>query len=178
MGIAKDLEGFAKRVRRGYGLRRFEPRRLVGSVRVAMIGTGKAARYHLEVLEKIRGVRVTCIVNRGGSDPSLLMEQYAIPTCYVGVEKALANRDFDAAVVAVTPSSTFAVSKTLLENDIHCLIEKPLGTTVEEASALSGAAIHSNATSAVGFNRRFYSSVIEAAEYVEVNRRRLREVGS
>jgi predicted dehydrogenase len=167
MGIAKDLVGFAKRVRRGYGLMRFEPMRLDGTVRVAMIGTGKAARYHLEVLEKIRGVRVTCIVNRGGSDPSSLMQRYAIPTCYVGIEKALANRDFDAAVVAVTPSSTLEISKTLLASDIHCLIEKPLGTTVEEASALCGAAVHSNATSAVAFNRRFYSAVLKAAEYVE-----------
>ena len=167
MGIAKDLVKFAKRVRRGYGLTRFEPRRLDGTVRVAMIGTGKAGRYHLEALEKIRGVRVTCIVNRGGSDPSSLMKRYAIPTCYVGVEKALAKRDFDAAIVAVPPSSTLAISKDLFESDIHCLIEKPPGTTVEEASALCSAAVRPKVTSAVAFNRRFYSSVLEAAEYVE-----------
>jgi predicted dehydrogenase len=132
-----------------------------------MIGTGKAARYHLEVLEQIRGANVSCIVNRGGSDPSSLTERYRIPRCHVGIEKALAEGGFEAAIVAVTASSTFAVAKALLESKIPCLIEKPLGISVEEADALRACAARANITSAVAFNRRCYSSVLRAAKYVE-----------
>ena len=146
---------------------RSESRRLDGPIRIAMIGTGKAARYHLEALEEIRGATVACIVNRGGSDPSSLMERHRIPKCHVGIEKALAEGGFEVAIVAVTASSTFAVSKALMERDIHCLIEKPLGVSVEEADALRACAARSNVTSAVAFNRRCYSSVLRAAKYVE-----------
>ena len=167
MGIVKNLSATAMRVRRAYGLMRLEPRTLDGPIRVAVVGTGKAGQYHLEALERIRGVEVTCLVHRGGSDPSALMRRYGIPVCHVGIEKALSVRDFDAAIIAVSRTSICEVATAFLDADVHSLIEKPLGETVDDAAALRECAARSRATSAVGYNRRCYSAVLEAARYVD-----------
>jgi len=167
MGIVKKLSSTALRMRRAYGLMRFEPRTLDGPIRVAVVGTGKAGQYHLEALERIRGVQVTCLVHRGGSDPSALMRRHGIPVCHVGIEKALSVRDFDAAIIAVTRTSICEVAMAFLDAGVHSLIEKPLGETDDDAAAVRDCAARSRATSAVGYNRRCYSAVLEAARHVD-----------
>ena len=167
MEIAKNLTPIARRAQRAYGLMRFEPRALNGPIRVAVVGTGKAGQFHLDVLERIPGVEVSCLVHRGGSDPSALMERYGIKTCHVGIEKALSVRDFDAAIIAVSCAAICEVATEFLDAGVHSLIEKSLGFTVEGAAELRDCAARSRATSAVGYNRRCYSAVLEAARYVD-----------
>jgi 2-hydroxy-4-carboxymuconate semialdehyde hemiacetal dehydrogenase len=167
MEIVKNLSSKAIRVRRTYGLMRFEPRALDGPIRVAIVGAGKAGQYHLEALKQIPGVEVTCLVHRGGSDLSALMRRYGIPICHVGIEEALSLRDFDAAIIAVDRTSTCEVATAFLDSGVHSLIEKPLGETIDDAAALLDCAARSRATSAVGYNRRCYSAVLEAERYVD-----------
>jgi UDP-N-acetylglucosamine 3-dehydrogenase len=167
MGTAKTLLSLAKRAERAYGMMFFKPRALKGPIRVAVVGTGKAGQYHLDVLENIPGVELSCLVHRGTSDPSALMKRYGIKTCHVGIEKALAARDFDAAIIAVSVDSICEVAIQFLEAGVHCLIEKPLGFTVEGAAELRDCALRAQVTSAVGYNRRCYSAVLEAVRYVD-----------
>jgi predicted dehydrogenase len=79
----------------------------------------------------------------------------------------LSARDFDAAIIAVSWTSICDVATAFLEAGVHCLIEKPLGATVEGAAELRDCAMRSRATSAVGYNRRCYSAVLEAVRYVD-----------
>jgi len=146
---------------------KFVKKALNKPLRVAVIGTGKAAKYHLHVLSNIDGVDVACIVNRGRSDPNPLMEQYSIAESYTDINQAIDNWKIDAAIVAVTPGSTFEVSKALIDNNISCLIEKPLGVTIQEATALKLLASQKECILAVGYNRRFYSSVLAAYDYTQ-----------
>ena len=167
MKIAKHFSAGAKRALRAYDGSLFNPRALETPIRVAVVGLGKAGQYHLDVLEQIGGVEVTCLVHRGGSDASVLMERYGISMCHVGIEAALSARDFDAAIIAVSWDSVSEVATAFLEAGIHCLIEKPLGVTVQAAEDLRDCAARSRVTSAVGYNRRCYSAVLEAARYVD-----------
>jgi len=95
------------------------------------------------------------------------MRRHGIPVCHIGIENALSARDFDAAIIAVTRTSICEVATAFLDAGVHSLIEKPLGETVDDAAALRDCAARSQATSAVGFNRRCYSAVLEAARHVD-----------
>jgi predicted dehydrogenase len=134
-------------------------------LRLAMIGSGKAARFHLEALRRIDDVQVTCIVNCGRSDPRPLMARYRIGHHFSSLRRALDEARFDAAIVAVTATETREVTATLLDSGISCLVEKPLGVTLDEARDLRDRAESASCATSVAYNRRFYSSILAAQEF-------------
>jgi predicted dehydrogenase len=109
---------------------------------------------------------VACIVNRGKSDARGLMARYRIDHQFSSLRTALDETCFDAAIVAVTATATREVTATLLDAGIGCLVEKPLGVTVDEARELRDRAASVSCATSVAYNRRFYSSVLAAQEYV------------
>jgi predicted dehydrogenase len=131
-----------------------------------MIGSGKAARFHLKALRHIDDVVVACVVDRGRSDARPLMARYGIDRHFSSLRKALDEVRFDAAIVAVTAAETRGVTATLLDSGIACLVEKPLGVTVDEARELRDRARSVSCATFVAYNRRFYSSVLAAQEFV------------
>lgn len=48
----------------------------------------------------------------------------------------LVDFDIDAVIIATPPASHYVIARSFLERGIHCLVEKPLATTVEDAAAL------------------------------------------
>ena len=141
-------------------------KKLSRKVTVAMIGSGKAAKYHLRVLGNIENVDVCCIVNRGSNKPESLMKSYGIKKYYNSLDLAISDSNFEAAIVCVSPSSTFSVSKTLMNRGICCLIEKPLGLNIKEAEKLNKYSNQSKLVNVVGYNRRFFSSVLTANKII------------
>jgi predicted dehydrogenase len=148
---------------------RAEPLRLERTLRVAVIGSGKAAEYHLHALRLIEGVSIACLANRG-SDASRLVQQYRIPHYYPSVERLIASPDlFDAVIVAVIPEATPQVVRAVMALAKSALIEKPLALSVDEAMAVRDAASSDGrAVYAVGYNRRWYSSVTAVRDVVRV----------
>lgn len=84
---------------------------------------------------------------------------------YVGVDEALRQGRFDAAIVAVSWGSTASVASVLLTAGVPCLIEKPLGTTCEEGRSIVEAG--EGRTAFVAYNLRFQSSVLRALDLVD-----------
>ena len=82
----------------------------------------------------------------------------------------------DAAVISAPTQFHYEIAKPLLENGIHCLVEKPITLNVEEAQELIEIAQKRNVVLQVGHVERFNPAVIAAAPYVnnprfiEVNR--------
>jgi predicted dehydrogenase len=144
--------------------RKLPKMRLSRLVKVALIGSGKAASYHLHALRLIENLEVTCLVNRGRSNPQELLDEYKIPSHYKSVDDALDARNFEAAIVAISCESTAEVAHTLGARGIRCLIEKPLALSSAEAQKL--ALLDSSDLHNVAYNRRFYSSTLKAREIV------------
>lgn len=140
---------------------------LCSPIRLALIGSGKAAKAHLHALEYIKGVEIACVVNRGNSNPNELMRAYSIPRWHRSVDDAMSAGNFDAAIVAVTCQSTFEVATRVLQAGVPCLIEKPLGCNSDQAGKLSELAPDGSPVAVVGYNRRFYDCVMSARELVD-----------
>lgn len=143
-----------------------EPAHLARPARVAVVGSGRAGEYHLEALSCLQGATIACLANRGGTTAATLRQRFDIPRYFPSIDELLRHDDlFDAAILAVSVGSTADVSARFIDRGKPCLIEKPLARSVSEATRLRALAADPGAY-AVGYNRRFYSSVRSAMDFV------------
>jgi predicted dehydrogenase len=163
--VARYLAAAIHNVRAAWNFKRLETRALSRPVKIAVIGSGKAASYHLDALSRIGNLEVACIVNRGRSDASHLLKRYRISTHYDSLSDALDRREFEAALVAVSIPSTAEVTYSLAKSGVRCLVEKPLALNTRESEKLCQ--LDSQNRHSVAYNRRFYSSVLRARELID-----------
>lgn len=142
-------------------------------IRTAVIGVGSLGQHHARILSK---------------HPSSILK-YVVDTDLKKSQKiAKANEtghltDFneligkiDAVVVAVPTPYHYKVAKPLLENGLHCLVEKPFTLNINEAQDLIEIAKSKSLILQVGHVERFNPAVIAAApfvkkpKFIEVNR--------
>jgi len=132
-------------------------------IRFAVIGAGKIGSLHARVLAKHPDVELV-----GVCDPDLWRAQVAAWRA-----DSTAHRDYrsilhkiDAAVVAVPTEKHHEVGLEALSAGVHCLIEKPLAATVEEAKNLLSVSERKKVVLQVGHVERFNPAVLKAIEYV------------
>ncbi|MEK9146177.1 MAG: Gfo/Idh/MocA family oxidoreductase [Elusimicrobiota bacterium] len=132
-------------------------------IRFAVIGAGRIGSHHARILGKHPDVELVAVC-----DPNIWRAQ--LSAWRAG---ALAHRDpvdilgrIDAAVVAVPTEKHLEVGMALLSKGIHCLIEKPLASTLDEAKSLLAAAQDCKAVLQVGHVERFNPAVLKAIEYI------------
>lgn len=99
---------------------------------VAVVGVGQMGANHLKAYLKRSDINIVGIVEVRTAHAKKLADEF---NCHiVSLEDLPGKVD---AVSIVTPSAThFPIGKYLLENGIHCLIEKPLATNMEQCKAL------------------------------------------
>lgn len=114
---------------------------------VALFGLGRWGQNILRTLSSLPDctVSVVCDPNQATADIVKSIAPQATPTIYHAWEQALADKNFDAAIIA-TPASTHAtIALPLLKKAISVFIEKPITTNLTDAQALAIAAQKSGA---------------------------------
>lgn len=150
----------------------FRPRRLVPlspvpvsnrRLRVAVVGAGRMGGNHARILAGAQGVELVAIVDHNANKAARIATQHG---CASFDDPAQLVGKVDAVTIA-TPSSLHAsVGAFLLENDIACLIEKPLALTEEDCERLIEIAERKSVPLAVGHIERFNPAVARAAEFL------------
>ncbi len=132
-------------------------------IRVGVVGAGRIGGHHARILSKIPGVELVAVC-----DTNLWRAQLAAWQC-----NTVAARDYkdvlkqvDAMVVAVPTPLHAEVGKEILGRGIHCLIEKPLAASVEEARELLDLSAEKKVVLQVGHVERFNPAVLEAIQHV------------
>ena len=130
---------------------------------IVLIGSGKAGNYHAKVLSSIENLHIYGVMNSGKKDPVEFRNKYKIPNWIVDINKV--QKKIDAFIIASSSKVTLQVVSLLCKLNIPMLIEKPLGiSSIESKKIISY--LKGNDLNFVGFNRRFYSSVLEAQKYI------------
>lgn len=134
----------------------------VTRLRVAMLGAGKMARAHLDVLRSVPGVSVVGLCNRTKATGEQLARDYGIERWFQSADQMLAEAKPDAVIIAVGHASTTDVASLALAAGIPALIEKPAGYSSAETHRLVELAGETNCLNVVGLNRRYYGSIQQA----------------
>lgn len=132
-------------------------------IRIAVIGAGRIGTHHARILSKIPDVDLVAVC-----DTNLWRAQLT-----AWQSNTVATRDYkdilgrvDAVVVAVPTPHHFEVGMEALGFGLHCLIEKPLAASVEEARQLLAKSEEMKAVLQVGHVERFNPAVLEAIKHI------------
>jgi predicted dehydrogenase len=142
-------------------------------VKVGVIGAGHLGRFHALNYAQIPSVELTGVCD---SDLRRGESVAAESRCraFADPEKLLAA--VDAVSVAVPTDGHMDVCSRVLEKGVHCLVEKPIAATVQEADALVGLARQKNLILHVGHVERFNPAVLAlggfplAPRFIEAHR--------
>lgn len=132
-------------------------------IKFGVIGAGKIGTYHTRTLAKLEKVELI-----GVADVDLLRAQ-----TLAWENNAVAYRDYkdllplvDAVVIAVPTNLHREVAETAINMGIHCLVEKPVTDTLEDAKFLAELSEKKGIILQVGHVERFNPAVIEAQKYI------------
>lgn len=132
-------------------------------VRIGVVGAGKIGSHHARILGKLPDVELV-----GICDTNLWRAQIAAWRSGAVAFQSYNDliRQVDAVIVAVPTHLHLEVGKAALERGLHCLIEKPLAPSVEDARQLLNLSEQKHVVLQVGHVERFNPAVLEAIHHV------------
>lgn len=127
-------------------------------MKLCVAGVGAFASKHLEALQCIAGVEVTCLVGRRAENTLSLAEKYNIPYSTTNFSEALSMDEIDAVILA-TPTQIHAEQAIqAMDAGKHVLIEIPMSDNISDAQAIVDKQRETGLVAMVGHTRRFNPS--------------------
>lgn len=133
-------------------------------MRIAVIGAGVMGTNHARVAGTLPDVELTHVVDADAERAAAAASAHGAiavtdPLSVIG--------QVDAAIVALPTLLHAEVAVPLLEQGIHCLVEKPIAGSVADGERIIAAAASGGAVLAVGHVERFNPAMIEAEKFVD-----------
>src|SRR5579884_4165352 len=136
-------------------------------LRIGVVGCGPIAQIaHLPALRKARNAELYAICDVA---PDLLQKMTALHeprVAYTDYDAMLADPEVEAVIVAVADAFHVPLCLKAIAAGKHVLVEKPLGTTVEECEDLRARVRNTGLVVQVGTNRRFDPGIAFARRFV------------
>jgi predicted dehydrogenase len=133
-------------------------------VRAAVVGCGHFGRHHAEKYAACARARLVAVVDRDEAAARSLATRLGVlaltdPADLIGLA--------DAASVAVPTSQHVGVARRLLQGGLHVLVEKPIATTLADASALIALAAEYGRILQVGHLERFNAALLALDDVID-----------
>ena len=137
-------------------------------IRLALIGCGRhCRRFHAPALAKYAAehpgeieLAATCDLDIAAAEQ--MAADFGFVRTYDDVEKLLAAETIDACWAVMPHTAIAEMGVMLLQRGMPCVIEKPLGRTLDEADRLAEAAAASETPHMISLNRRFSPYMTQA----------------
>ncbi len=126
-------------------------------MKAAVIGAGYLGRFHAQKYAAMEDVELVAIVDTDGEQARKVAAEVG-SRAYSSIDQLPGS--IDVASVVVPTTVHHQVARKLLENGIHILLEKPMTTTIEEASDLIGLAAERALILQVGHLERYNPAVV------------------
>ena len=136
-------------------------RRDLGSIGVAVAGTGFIGPVHVEALKRV-GVHITGVLGRTLSKSEAARKRLGLPRAYGSFDEVLADSSVEAVHLAVPNVLHYEYSRHALLAGKHVMCEKPLALHASEAHELVSLAAETGLHAGVCYNIRFYPLNLEA----------------
>ena len=135
--------------------------RSIGSIGVAVAGTGFIGPVHVEALRRV-GVHVTGVLGRTPAQSREARDRLGLPYGYGSYHEVLADSAVDSVHLAVPNVLHYDYASRALLAGKHVMCEKPLALHATEAHELVGMARETGLHAGVCHNIRFYPLNLEA----------------
>ncbi|MCA9131756.1 MAG: Gfo/Idh/MocA family oxidoreductase, partial [Planctomycetales bacterium] len=105
----------------------------MSALRLAVVGGGHLGRIHAKLAKSNEQFEVVAVADPCPRSRKLVEEQLGLPT--VSDYRQLLGQ-CQAAIVAPPTVAHYEVASTLLRAGVHCLVEKPLASSADQAQRL------------------------------------------
>ena len=145
------------------------------TLRLALVGCGEHSELsHAAPLARYAAARPGVIELAAACDLDLsraerFCREYGFARAYASLDELLASERLDGCVTVMPVARIGAVAVKVLERGIPCVIEKPLGTSLEEVERLAEVARRTRTPHMVSVNRRFMPYLNRAALWAREN---------
>lgn len=129
---------------------------MVERLKVGLVGAGVFASYHANKLSQHSRVIFSGIVDKDKKRASELADRHGV-TAFSFADLLKVS---DAVVIAAPASTHGPIAVQALNARVHCLIEKPIATTVEDADAIVALARSKNLFVQIGHQERMVMRAI------------------
>ncbi len=109
-----------------------------GELRVGIVGCGKIADGHAEVLAYLPGAKLVAVCDREILLAEQLAVRFGVGGYYGDVSEMLARERLDVVHITTPPGAHLGLTRQCVEAGAHVFLEKPLALTTGEAAALIG----------------------------------------
>lgn len=126
------------------------------TLRYGLIGLGSMGRHHARNIRALEGAELVAVADPYGDKFGVAGGLEVLPDV-----DALIDAGIDAAMVAVPTGQHAEVALKLAEAGVHTMVEKPLGSTIEEGKAMVEAFESKGLVGAVGYVERCNPALLE-----------------
>lgn len=106
------------------------------NLRVGLVGCGKIADGHAEVLKYLGGAELAAVCDREPLLAEQLAVRYGVPAWYGDVGEMLAHERLDVVHITTPPGVHLALTRQCVAAGAHVFLEKPLALTAAESRVL------------------------------------------
>ena len=106
------------------------------TLRIGIVGCGKIADGHAEVLEHLAGAELVAVCDREPLLAEQLAVRYRVPGWYGDLGQMLDRERLDVVHITTPPGVHLALTRQCVQAGTHVFLEKPLALTAPEATEL------------------------------------------
>jgi predicted dehydrogenase len=134
------------------------------TIRVAVVGVGEFGRNHARVWSEMEGAELVGVVDSNAERAAQVAAEFK--TRVIRDVYALATEKVDAVSLAVPTAEHSRVGCYLLDSGMDVLVEKPMASSIGEASGLIASAQRANRILQIGHLERYNSAVVAVRKIV------------
>jgi predicted dehydrogenase/nucleoside-diphosphate-sugar epimerase len=138
-------------------------------IRTAIIGTGYIADFHARAILATSGVELVASCDSNLRRAQTFAAVWGIPHACESLEALILSKKIDCVHILTPPDQHYSLAKDALLSDVHVFLEKPMCTTVNEASELVAIAQESHLYLGVNHNFLFSNAFRQLRELVQSN---------
>lgn len=136
-------------------------------LRIGVLGAGAISQAaHFEACRKAKNAELYAICDVAEDLLEKVVAAHRPTKSYADYDAMLADPSVDAVIVAVADQFHVPMALKAMEAGKHVLVEKPMGTTVEECEGLCDATRASGLVVQVGTEKRFDTGIAFARDFV------------
>ena len=125
-------------------------------IKTAVVGVGALGKHHLRWIAQLANAELVGVYDTDRERAASYAKEYSI-TAFDTLEQLAGSAE--AVSIAVTTSAHFEVASQLIKRGVHCLIEKPVTSTHQQALDLIEMGKRHGVKVAVGQMERFNPAV-------------------